>query len=145
MIGTEFAEAISGTEDFLREGDSYLKVVVNAHKRPEIFTAEMRFNLLTMAIEKHVMAILMSAGQLPHNHAFLDLLEALKWVLPISEDVDQQLRSLDKRESMCSLEMSERDIPDTERLEPIIALGLRVKQAAHEMVSGQANPSFALE
>ncbi len=145
MSRFESALEITGTEDFLQEGDAYLKVVVNGDKRPNIFTTEMRFNLLTMAIEKHVMSILMSAGSLPHNHSFLDLLEGLKWVLPVSQDVDQQLHSLDSHESMCSLEMSGRHMPDDERLKTFIVLGLRVQKAAHEMVRGTAVPSLALE
>lgn len=145
MNGAGILEAISGTGTFLSEGDAYLKVVVNAHKRPQIFSLEMQFNLLTMAIEKHVMAILTSAGMLPNNHAFLDLLDGLKWVIPVSEEVDQQLRSLDHHESMCSLEMSGRHIPDAKGMRSFIALGCRVQQAAHEMASGTCVQSLALE
>ncbi len=58
---THFADhAISETELFLEEGDKYLKVVLNGHKRPEVFTLELMFNMLTLAIEKHAMAILMA-------------------------------------------------------------------------------------
>ena len=136
MATLEASKAISGTQDYLTEGDRYLKVVVNAHKRPEIFDGEMRFSLLTMAIEKHVMALLMSTGTLPPNHTFVDLLDGLKWVVPVSEEVDAQLRQLDRHESMCGLGVSNRPIPS--------ASGT-VQRAASEMVAANGEPSFALE
>ena len=57
----ESTEALTGTTTFLAEGDGYMKVVAGAHKRPTVFTTELTFNLLTMAIEKHAMAILMAS------------------------------------------------------------------------------------
>jgi hypothetical protein len=144
---TYFApQAISETQLFLEEGDKYLKVVLNGHKRPEIFSLELLFNLLTLAIEKHAMAILMACGTLPENHTFLDLLDGLKWVMPVSEANHATLSSLHHEESMCSLEVpSKPRIPTAEQMIDYIALGQRMQVAAHEMVSGRTNPSLALE
>lgn len=144
---TYFApHAISETESFLEEGDKYLKVVLNAHKRPQIFTLELMFNLLTLAIEKHAMAILMACGTLPENHTFLELLEGIKWVMPVSEANHKTLLSLHQEESMCSLDAPPKPrIPTAEQMIDYMALGERMQVAAHEMVSGKANPSFALE
>lgn len=139
-------QAISETDLFLQEGDKYLKVVLNGHKRPEIFSLELMFNLLTLAIEKHAMAVLMACGTLPENHTFMDLLDGLKWVLPVSEVNHQILLSLHKEESMCSIEAPVKPrIPTAEQMIDYIELGKRMQLAAHEMVSGKANPSFALE
>lgn len=146
MMVEESTEAISGTLSFLSEGDGYLKVVLGAHKRPRIFTTELTFNLLAMAIEKHSMAILMSCGNLPDNHTFKDLLDGLKWVVPVSEANHDLLLSLHEEESMCSLDVpSKPRIPSSEMLAIYVELGKRIQTAAHEMVSGIANPSFALE
>jgi len=144
---TYFApQAISETALFLEEGDKYLKVVSGAHKRPEVFTLELMFNLLTLAIEKHAMAILMACGTLPENHTFLDLLEGLKWVMPVSEANHATLSTLHEEESMCSLDAAPKPrIPTAEQMIEYIALGERMQIAAHETVSGKANPSFALE
>lgn len=139
-------QAISETDLFLQEGDKYLKVVLNGHKRPEIFSLELMFNLLTLAIEKHAMAILMSCGTLPENHTFMDLLDGLKWVMPISETNHQTLLTLHKEESMCSIEAPVKPrVPTPELMIDYIELGKRMQMAAHEMVSGKASPSFALE
>lgn len=142
----ESTEALTGTTTFLAEGDGYMKVVAGAHKRPTVFTTELTFNLLTMAIEKHAMAILMACGTLPDNHTFLDLLDGLKWVLPVSSANHDLLLSLHEEESMCSLDVPPKPrVPTPEMLALYIELGKRVQTAAHEMVSGTANPSFALE
>lgn len=139
-------QAISETAVFLKEGDSYMGVVLNAHKRPQIFTRELVFNLLTLAIEKHAMAILMACGTLPENHTFLDLLDGLKWVLPVSESNHATLLTLHREESMCSIDAPVTSrIPTAEQMIDYVELGKRMQTAAREMVSGAANPSFALE
>lgn len=145
MLATIDREAISGAETFLAEGDGYMRVVANAHKRPAIFTTELTFNLLTMAIEKHAMAILMSCGKLPENHTFMDLLDGLKWVVPVSEANHALLLTLHAEESMCSLELpSKPRIPELERLQEYIGLGRKMQTAAREMLA-TGLPSFALE
>ena len=145
MLDTIDREAISGAETFLAEGDGYMRVVANAHKRPMIFTTELTFNLLTLAIEKHAMAILMSRGKLPENHTFMDLLDGLKWVVPVSEANHALLLTLHAEESMCSLEVPTKPrIPEPERLVEYIQLGLKMQTAAREMI-GNGSPSFALE
>lgn len=139
-------QAISETEVFLKDGDSYMAVVLNAHKRPEIFTAELVFNLLTLAIEKQAMAILMACGTLPENHTFMDLLDGMKWVMPISEANHRVLLSLHEEDSMCSLDIpSKPRIPTAEQMVDYVELARRMQLAAHEMVSGKANPSLVLE
>lgn len=146
MLATIDREAISGAETFLAEGDGYMRVVANAHKRPRIFTTELTFNLLTMAIEKHAMAILMSCGKLPENHTFMDLLDGLKWVVPVSESNHELLLTLHAEESMCSLDVPPKPrIPQPEQLREYIELGLRMQTAAREMLSGSPEPSYALE
>jgi len=144
---TYFApEAISETGLFLQEGDKYLRIVLNAHKRPQVFTLELMFNLLVLAIEKHAMSILMACGTLPENHTFLDLLDGLKWVMPVSEANHATLLSLHQEESMCSLDAPPKPrTPTAEQMIDYIALGERMQIAAHETVSGKANPSLALE
>jgi len=139
-------QAISETDLFLQEGDKYLKVVLNGHKRPEIFSLELMFNLLTLAIEKHAMAILMACGTLPENHTFMDLLDGLKWVVPVSEANHATLLTLHQEESMCSIDAPVKArIPTAEQMADYVELGKRMQTAAHDMVSGRANPSFALE
>ncbi len=146
VLATIDREAISGAETFLAEGDGFMRVVVNAHKRPKIFTTELTFNMLTMAIEKHAMAILMSRGKLPENHTFMDLLDGLKWVVPVSEANHALLLTLHAQESMCSLEVPAKPrIPESERLQEYIGLGLKMQAAAREMLSGGGEPSYALE
>jgi hypothetical protein len=44
--------------EFVQEGDAYLKTARGGQKRPGVFTPEILYNLLAMAIEKHIMAAL---------------------------------------------------------------------------------------
>ena len=63
--------------DFQREGDAYLKTARGARKRPQVFTPTILYGILSLAIEKHLMAILLQVDQLPDNHTFRDLVDAM--------------------------------------------------------------------
>ena len=61
-----FAEfdAIENYQDFMTEGDKYLKTAKGGIKRPAIFTSEILYNIIGLAIEKHVMGALMAKGHM---------------------------------------------------------------------------------
>lgn len=68
--------AITGWQDFLVEGDAYLKTGNGAYaKRRTVFTPEIIYNIIAMGIEKLVMATLMKVGELPYNHTMYDLVK----------------------------------------------------------------------
>ncbi|MCI5211179.1 MAG: hypothetical protein D3910_20885, partial [Candidatus Electrothrix sp. ATG2] len=62
-------EPIRGWEEFLRDGEGYLRTATAAYtKKNGIFTSEILYNLIAMAIEKFIMAALMRHGAMPYNH-----------------------------------------------------------------------------
>lgn len=87
--------------DFMTEGDKYLKTVRGGLKRPAIFTAEILYNLLGLAIEKHIMAALIFKGTLADNHTFTDLIDATKQIGEIDESIADQLRKFESYQNIC--------------------------------------------
>ena len=78
-------EPITGWQEFLEEGNQFLATAVNAHaKSKKAFTPEILYNLVAMAIEKLIMALLMKSGNLPYNHTMHDLVEAMVAAAPAS-------------------------------------------------------------
>ncbi len=99
-------QAISGWEDFLKEGKAYLKTAVGAHaRRRDIFSAEILYNIIAMAIEKFVMAALMRHGAMPYNHTMGDLVEAMEETFcGAMGEMKEKLLALDKYQEICDLE-----------------------------------------
>jgi hypothetical protein len=125
---------ISGIEPFLREGEGYFRVVQKSHLRPRIFTPEIVHSVLCMALEKFIMAILMRTGTLPENHTFADLVFALKTEIPVSAEIEEALLTLDLESDLCSLEIRKVRIPGPERMQELVAVGVRLQEAAREAV-----------
>lgn len=86
---------------FLTEGDQYLKTARGGQKRPTIFTPEILYNLLGLAIEKHIMAALIFKGTLADNHTFTDLVDATKQIGEIDSDIAAQLRKFESYQNIC--------------------------------------------
>jgi hypothetical protein len=87
--------------EYQTEGDSYLKTARGGQKRPEIFTPEILYNLIGLAIEKHVMAALLSKGAVADNHTFTDLIEATKAVGEIDSSIADALRKMESYQNIC--------------------------------------------
>ncbi len=88
---------------WLKEGRQYMKAGRGDKGR---FNTTIRYNLLAMAFEKFVMAILMYHMALPMNHTFTDLIEALETVHPLDPETKAVLLGLEKRQEICSFEDS---------------------------------------
>jgi hypothetical protein len=67
---------------WLEKGDKYLSSVKDTGK-PGKFSPVIQYNLIAMAFESYAMAILDYHKQLPDNHTFTDLLDALDKVIHI--------------------------------------------------------------
>lgn len=76
-------EPIRGWEEFLQDGKGFLSTALAGYqKRQQVFTAEILYNIIAMAVEKFVMAALMRHGALPYNHTMADLVEAMETTFP---------------------------------------------------------------
>ncbi|NNJ69974.1 MAG: hypothetical protein HKP10_01640 [Kiritimatiellales bacterium] len=86
---------------FMNEGDKYLKTARGGVKRPAVFTGEILYNIIGLAIEKHVMGALMAKGKLADNHTFTDLIDAADQVGGIDEPIAVQLRKFESYQNIC--------------------------------------------
>jgi hypothetical protein len=95
----------------IKEADQYLKVAVGGLKRGTVFTPEILYNILGMAIEQYCLALLYYKGTMPDNHTFLDLVEAMSKVVPVPEDLKKELRDLQGYQEICCLNTYVRSVP----------------------------------
>jgi hypothetical protein len=87
--------------EFVQEGDAYLKTARGGQKRPGVFTPEILYNLLAMAIEKHIMAALIFKGTLADNHTFTDMIHSAKELCPLSDALIAKLIELESYQEIC--------------------------------------------
>ena len=134
---------ITGWQDFLKEGDAYLKTAHGAYANDRttvagvtIFTPEILYNIIAMAIEKLVMATLMKQGALPYNHTMFDLVEAIDEVFPQSlHEIRQGLLDLDKYQEICDVDHYNIIPPDSQEIPAMLALATELQDVVYGQIA----------
>lgn len=102
FIIPEEAQHVDETyKDFLEDGRKFLKTARGGLRRPEVFTEEILYNILGMAIEKSIMGILMYHGTLADNHTFTDLLNSLQQVTEVDPKIVADLYEFESYQNLC--------------------------------------------
>ena len=113
---------------YIDEGDRYLKTATGgSERRPQIFTPEILYNLVAMAIEKHIMGYLMYHRQLPDNHTLRDLMDALRKLSDLDEDLYGKVVDMDRFQEICSVFQYHREIPKAEDIATFLDLGDQIR------------------
>ncbi len=122
--------AIDDWQQYRLEGQQYLHVAQSAFLlEKKAFTTEILYNLITMAIEKLVMASLMEIGRLPYNHTMHDLVAALEqWLPEVIKGLEEQVRNLDTYQDICDPYSCTIRIPTREEIETMLELARQLKQ-----------------
>jgi len=118
------SHAIKGWEQYLQEGEQYLNTARRGFAvRQQVFTPEILYNLIGMAIEKLVMGTLMQYGHLPYNHTMQDLVAAMEEHFPgkISA-IKDRLIALDAYQEICDIDTYNRQAPSMDEIPAMLAL-----------------------
>ena len=102
-------------QTWLKNGDQYLNAGTPKNKTSR-FGTNIRYNLLSMALESYVMAILDYHGDLPENHTYTDLMMALERVVPIDPMLKKRVLAYENLQSICSIDRYSRKDPTEEEL-----------------------------
>ncbi len=113
---------------FTDEGAQFLATAVNAvRKRRKVFTPDILYNLIAMSMEKYIMGYLLYRKNLPDNHTLGDLMDALKRVDSIEDDLCDRIIRMDRFQEICCINTYSRDIPEEKDIEEMLALGERIR------------------
>lgn len=144
IIDKETAEPEAHWSIWLREGRQYFRAGSGEKGR---FNNAVLYNLLAMAFEKFVMAILGYHLSLPINHTFTDLIYSLEKFYPLDAETRETLLNLETKQEICSFEdcmradVSDEDIGimrETIRKFDAMASDVCIKDNAPKMVFVQA-------
>lgn len=122
--------------EFMNEGDAYLKTGTGGALRPEVFSPEILYNVLAMAIEKHVMAALVFKGTLADNHTFTDLINSAKEVCPLSDSIAMRLLDLEVYQNICPVfDGYNRDPFPVEKVQGMIDVATSIQSWSKELIA----------
>ena len=127
-------EPIRGWEEFLQDGKGFLSTALAGYqKRQQVFTAEILYNIIAMAVEKFVMAALMRHGALPYNHTMADLVEAMETTFPGKiGDIGEGLLDMDRYQEICDLDGFKINPPGMEKISGMLELADKMQTLVTE-------------
>jgi HEPN domain-containing protein len=91
------------TKEFLKEANDYYKLSVGGMKRKNIFTNEILYNTISMALEKYIMALFVSKNELPECHTLKTMAKDMRKFVELDDDLIEQLYYYDNMQNLCSL------------------------------------------
>ena len=118
---------ITGYDQMLRHANGYFSTAMRAYQKNSVFSDELIFNILTMAIEKYLVGLLMSVGILPVNHVIKYLLMEVNQHFDIDKTVRQKLEDVDNYLDICSLDEFLKITPSKEELGKLIEATSQLK------------------
>ena len=122
--------AIDDWAQYRLEGEQFLRLAEQAHHRQKkAFTPTILYNLVTMAIEKLVMAALMRCGRLPDNHTLHDLVAALeRWLPETVRGLAEPLCQLDSFQDICDPYAGTITSPSAGEVESMLILARKLEE-----------------
>ncbi|MCF6187312.1 MAG: hypothetical protein L3J49_07550 [Desulfobulbaceae bacterium] len=129
-------QPIEGWEEFLHEGEAYLKTGHGAYaRRREVFTPEILYNIIAMAIEKFVMAALMKYGALPYNHTMGDLVEAMEETFPGAlGEIREKIIALDRYQEICDVDAFMIRPPKRKEIAGMLEIAAQLQNLIHALI-----------
>ena len=122
--------AIDDWAQYRLEGEQFLRLAEQAHHRQKkALTPTILYNLVTMAIEKLVMAALMRCGRLPDNHTLHDLVAALeRWLPETVRGLAGPLCELDSFQDICDPYAGTITAPSRREVESMLILARKLEE-----------------
>lgn len=134
-------KSISGYREFYLDGKSYFASARGKSAKKSVFTIELRFDLLGMAIEKLLMSILLKNGTLPDIHILGEMGKTVHAFSPLPEWVLQNLEAMDKHMHICSLNDYRRTEPTAAEFDSYLNAAEIIADMAAATVEGTAHVS----
>ncbi|NTV13301.1 MAG: hypothetical protein HGA96_05135 [Desulfobulbaceae bacterium] len=113
---------ITDWRNYYQDGEKFLRTATAGQsRRPEIFTPEILYNVITMAIEKFIMGFLMYHGDLADNHTMADMIHSLERHLQLPASLTHDLLHLDSFQEICDLDNYNCKAPTRHQIDGMLA------------------------
>ena len=119
-------------QSFLKEAQQYLAAGRGKEGKPLRLSSDIRYNLLSLSIEKSCMAILLYHNDLADNHTFVDLLRSIAPYVQVPGEVHDELVALEQVQSICNLYEYHREKPAEEVVNRLLAVAVQLFRYAEQ-------------
>lgn len=114
---------ITDWRNYYHDGEKFLRTATTGQSnRPEIFTPEILYNIIAMAIEKFIMGFLMYNGDLADNHTMADMIHSMERHLQLPPALASDLLQLDSFQEICSLDNYSYITPTRNQIDEMLAV-----------------------
>jgi hypothetical protein len=114
---------ITDWRNYYHDGEKFLRTATAGQsERPEIFTPEILYNVIAMAIEKFIMGFLMYHGDLADNHTMADMIHSMERHLQLPPALARDLIHLDSFQEICSLDNYNYITPSRSQIDKMLAV-----------------------
>jgi hypothetical protein len=125
--------------DHVVAGIQYLKTVVKGQSRPSVFTNELKYNLITLAVEKLLVGLSFHHGKLPEHHRLDGLVDAVAQMDPMDPELVKRVKALDGYQELCSLEIYSRPIPNDVEIQAMLKTAKEVEHFVKQSIERRSS------
>ena len=111
----------------IREGDRFLQTAVNGSRRPNVFSNELRYGILTMAVEKYLAGVFSYHRVMPEGHTLGSLATGADRITPMAASLRAAIQRIENFQDLCSLETDPRRAPGDGELQAMLQTGEEVR------------------
>lgn len=120
---------ITDWRNYYHDGENFLRTAtVGQSNRPEIFTPEILYNVIAMAIEKFIMGFLMYNGDMADNHTMADMIHSMERHLQLPPDLASKLIHLDSFQEICDLDIYSYKTPTRGQIDEMLATARETRE-----------------
>lgn len=120
--------------DHVVAGIQYLKTAVNGQSRPNIFTNELTYNLITLSIEKFLIGLSLHLGEVPPHNRLDGLVQSVAQMEPMDAELIKNVQAIDNYTDLCSLEVYSRPIPNDMEIKAMLDVAKEVEQFVKQSI-----------
>jgi hypothetical protein len=128
--------------DHVVAGIQYLKTAKKGESRPEVFTNELTYNLIALAIEKLLVGLSLYHGKIPQHHRLDSLVQAVVKIEPMEDNLVENIKALDDYQNLCSLEVYHLPIPNDLEIRSMLEIAKRVEHFVIQSIEKKSRASL---
>jgi hypothetical protein len=120
--------------DYIVAGIQYLKTAFKGQSRPEVFTNELTYNLITLSMEKLLVGLALYHGKPPNHHCLGSLAQEVAKVEPMRIQMMKNIQTIADYQDLCSLEVGHLKIPNDIEIGNMLAAAKKVESFVKQSI-----------
>ena len=128
--------------DYVVAGIQYLKTAKKGQSRPDVFTNELTYNLITLSIEKLLVGLSFHLGKIPQHHRLDSLIQSVSEMEPMDVKLIKNIQAINSYSDMCSLEVYSRPIPNDMEIQAMMEIAKELEHFVKQNIE-KRNAAFS--